>query len=88
MTRPAPGVDCSTILAIVYGIGQVGHHFVKDTVNNFVVDPIKDSLTDSAISAAGLEGVAHSYTAASNDAVKHASKLNKTAKFFHNTFFK
>jgi hypothetical protein len=23
----APGVDCSTILAIVYGIGQVGSHF-------------------------------------------------------------
>lgn len=76
------------MLAIVYGIGQVGHHFVKDTVNNFVVDPIKDSLTGSAIEAAGLDGAANSYAAASNDVIKHASKLNRTAKFFHTTFFK
>ena len=35
----APGVDCSTILAMVLGLGQVGAHFVKDMANNYVVDP-------------------------------------------------
>ena len=29
----APGVDCSTIMAIVYGIGAVGNHFVADAFN-------------------------------------------------------
>lgn len=84
----APGVDCSTILAIVYGIGQVGHHFVKDGFNSYVKEPITESLTGSAIDAAGLGGVAQSYTAASNDALRHANKLSRTAKFFNDNFFK
>jgi hypothetical protein len=84
----APGVDVSTILAIVYGIGQVGRHYVKDGFNSYVVDPLRDSLTGAAIDSAGLGGVAQSYTATSNDAVRHAHKLERTAKFFNDTFFK
>ena len=45
----APGVDCSIILAIVFGLGQVGAHFVKDAANSYVVEPLKDSLVESAI---------------------------------------
>merc|ERR1719203_1933435 len=82
----APGVDCSTILAIVYGLGQVGRHFVKDSVSNYVVDPIKDSITGTVVETTGLEGAAQSYTAASDSVIKHASKLKKTAKFFDDTF--
>jgi hypothetical protein len=84
----APGVDVSTILAIVYGIGQVGHHYVKDGFNSYVADPLKESLTGAAIETAGLEGVAQTYTATSNDAVRHAHRLERTAKFFNDTFFK
>ena len=84
----APGVDCSTILAIVYGIGAVGNHFVADAFNNFVAEPLKDSITDSVIEGAGLQGAANQYTQASNSATHHASKLHKTAKFFNDTFFK
>lgn len=84
----APGVDCSTILAIVYGIGQVGHHFVKDGFNSYVKEPLVGSITDSAIDAAGLQGVAQSYTSASHDATRHAKKLERTAKFFNDNFFK
>mmetsp|Transcript_5404 Transcript_5404/g.15302 ORF Transcript_5404/g.15302 Transcript_5404/m.15302 type:complete len:139 (-) Transcript_5404:2230-2646(-) len=84
----APGVDCSTILAIVFGIGAVGNHFVADAFNNFVAEPLKDSITGSIIEGAGLEGAANQYTQASNNATHHASKLHKTAKFFNDTFFK
>lgn len=84
----APGVDCSTILAIVYGLGQVGAHYVKDGFNSYVKEPIKESFTESAIDAAGLGSVAHSYTKTSNDAARHAKKLEQTANFFNNNFFK
>merc|ERR1712194_592051 len=40
----APGVDCSTILAIVFGLGQVGAHYVKDAANSYVLDPLKDGI--------------------------------------------
>ena len=84
----APGVDVSAMLAIVYGIGQVGHHYAKDGFNSYVAEPLKESLTGKAIETAGLEGAAQSYTATSNDALKHAHKLERTAKFINNTFFK
>lgn len=48
----APGVDCSTILAIVFALGQVGAHYIKDTLSNLVKNPIQDHLVDSAIDGA------------------------------------
>jgi len=45
----APGVDCSTILAIVFAIGQVGVHYVKDAFANFVQDPIQDAVVETAL---------------------------------------
>ncbi|EJK61665.1 hypothetical protein THAOC_17803 [Thalassiosira oceanica] len=57
----APGVDCSTILAMVFGLGQAGAHFVKDMANNYMVDPIKDSLADTIVETAGLEGAVDAY---------------------------
>jgi len=84
----APGVDCSTILAIVYGIGQVGAHFMKDGFNSYVKEPLIGSATDSAIEAAGMQSVAQSYTSASHDAARHAHKLERTIKFFNDNFFK
>jgi len=38
----APGVDCSTILAIVFAIGQLGAHYIKGAFSNFVQDPIQN----------------------------------------------
>jgi len=45
----APGVDCSTILAIIFAVGQVGRHYVKDMFHNFVVDPMQDSAVEGAM---------------------------------------
>jgi hypothetical protein len=78
----APGVDCSTILAIVYGLGQVGCHFIKDAVDNFALDPLKDSLIGGAINTAGLGGLASSYTKVSNQ----GQKIAKMGKFLNDTF--
>jgi len=82
----APGVDCSTILAIVYGLGQVGAHYVKDAANNFVIDPLKDSLIESATEATGLDGLVDTYTDASNQAVSESHKLKRFQQFFKKTF--
>jgi uncharacterized protein YxjI len=83
----APGVDCSTILAIVFGLQQVGKHFVKDYANNYVLDPLKDSLVGGVVeSVPGMEEVANAYTGASNEAIKNSHKLEKAKQFFKNTF--
>ena len=82
----APGVDCSTILAIVYGIGQVGSHFITDAANNYVLDPIKDSVVGGAVNTAGLGGLAASYTKFSNQAVQSSQKVAGLQNFFNNTF--
>lgn len=82
----APGVDCSTILAIVFGLDQVGKHFVKDYANNYVIDPIKDSLIGGVVETAGLEEVASAYTNASDDVIQQSHKLEKIQKFFNDTF--
>lgn len=84
----APGVDVSTVLAIVYGLGQVGKHYAKDAFNSYVKDPLVGSVTDTAIESVGLEGVAQSYTQTSNDAMRHAHRLERTAQFLNSTFFK
>lgn len=83
----APGVDCSTILAIVFGLGQVGAHFIKDVANNYIVDPIKDSLVDQAVAAVpGADQAVDMYQDASNDLVQESHKLAKFQKFFKDTF--
>lgn len=84
----APGVDASTILAIVYGIGQVGNHFIKDSIDNYVLDPLQNNVTDEAINTFGLGGLAQKYKKASNVAIQNVNKLGKTAKFFRDNFFK
>ena len=45
----AAGVDCSTILAIIFAVGQVGVHYVKDAFANFVQNPIQDAVVENAL---------------------------------------
>ena len=83
----APGVDASSILAIVFGLGQVGAHFVKDSLNNYVVDPIKDSLVDTAVEAVpGMDQAVDMYEDAQGDAKKHVQALKKFQKFYETNF--
>lgn len=47
----APGVDCSVILAIVFGIGQIGKHLIKDTANEVILEPLQDAAVDEVINS-------------------------------------
>ncbi|KAG2436946.1 hypothetical protein HXX76_006463 [Chlamydomonas incerta] len=54
----APGADWTAILAVVLGIKQVGAHFVKDAVSNFVTQPLTNAAVDGAVEAVGMQGTA------------------------------
>jgi hypothetical protein len=54
----APGVDWTAILAIVVGLKQVGEHFLKDAVSNFVLSPAQNAAQDYVLDVSGLGGVA------------------------------
>jgi hypothetical protein len=54
----APGVDWTAILAILIGLKQVGEHFLKDAVSNFVLSPAQNAAQDYVLDVSGLGGVA------------------------------
>lgn len=61
---------------------------MSDAFSNYVMDPVKDTVVDSAVDAAGLSGVVNDYNHMSNQAVHQTSALTRTARFMNNTFFK
>lgn len=48
----APGVDCAALLAVLFALGQVGAHYVKDAFDNYVVDPVQDAFVETAFGTA------------------------------------
>lgn len=54
----ASGVDWTAILAIVVGLKQVGEHFLKDAVSNFVLSPAQNAAQDYVLDVSGLGAVA------------------------------
>lgn len=59
-----------------------------DVFNNYVADPLKDSVVDSAVDAAGLGGVVNDYNQLSHQARRQTGAVTRTARFVHNNFFK
>ncbi len=45
----APGVDCSAVLAAVFGILQCGASVLGDAFSNFVVSPLQDAAVDAGM---------------------------------------
>ncbi len=84
----AAGVDCSVILAGVFGIMQVGSSIIGDVASNYLFDPLKDSVVDSAVDASGAGGLVNSYTQASNSAVSNLNWGKNTYNFLKNNVFK
>uniref|UniRef100_A0A7S1ZSE6 Uncharacterized protein n=1 Tax=Trieres chinensis TaxID=1514140 RepID=A0A7S1ZSE6_TRICV len=82
----APGVDCSAILMIVYGLGQVGEHFMKDALGNYISDPLKDSAVSAATEATGTSGHLKTYQRLTGSVVGRVDSLQKQAKFFKQFF--
>lgn len=63
------------------------HTVMGDAFNNYVLDPVKDEVVDSAVDAAGMGDVVNQYNQLSNSALNQAGALTKTARFIHNNFF-
>ena len=84
----APGVDCSTMLAVVFGIKQAGEHFMKDAFGNFVADPLKDAAVDTAVEATGTGAIFNTYQQVSNNATHKTAALTRAGRFVYNNFFK
>lgn len=59
-----------------------------DVFNNYVADPLKGAVVDSAVDAAGLGGVVDEYSQMSNQARRQTGAFAKTARFMQNNFFK
>jgi hypothetical protein len=62
---------------------QVGAHFLKDALGNFVVDPLKEQAVQGVIQGAGMEGAANS-AGQSMDAAMH---YMRRAQELHRIFF-
>jgi len=80
----APGVDCSVILAIVYGIGQIGKHLLKDTAQSAVVAPMQDAVMDEVVNNVGCMGEA---TDVYEDMVENTESLHAVGNFIYESFF-
>jgi len=52
----APGVDWTAVLAICIGLHQVGKHYAKDAMSNFIVQPAQGAAMGFAVNEA--EGLA------------------------------
>lgn len=61
---------------------------MADAFDNYVMDPAKDAVVDSAVDAAGLGGAVNAYNQASNDASQMTGTVTRSGRFLYNTFFK
>lgn len=84
----APGVDCSVIIAGVFGIMQVGNSIIGDCLGNYIFSPLKENVVDSAVDASGAGGLVNTYQQASNSAVSNLNWANNTFNFLKNNVFK
>jgi len=81
----APGVDCSTILAIVYGIGQVGKHYIGDAFKSFIKNPIKAIAVNTAVDVAtdgaeiGVDGMMDGAAEIGESLVEGAAEIGDLA---------
>lgn len=83
----APGVDCSMMLAVIFGLQQVGEHFAKDAFNSYVLEEVKDAAVDSAVEAAGAQDLVNQYVQGSNQAHNQVRQLTRVARFMQDNFF-
>merc|ERR1712102_260678 len=77
----AAGVDCSVILAIVYGIGQIRKHLLIDAASSIIAAPMQHVVVDNV---AGMGDV----TDNSGDIVENAETLRETGMYIIESFFK
>lgn len=62
---------------------QVGAHFLKDAVGNFVVDPLKGQAVQGVLEGTGMEGAANS----AGQSMDAAMYYMRRAQELHRIFF-
>lgn len=72
----APGVDWTAIVAVLMVVQQVGKHYIKDLFENFVMDPLKDTVTDTVVQATGTQGLVDTAAHYTNSATHTAGRVN------------
>lgn len=82
MIDVAPGVDWSAMIAVIMAVQQVGAHFVKDALGNFVLDPLKDSAVQAALQGSGMDGVANSAGSNIDGALQFVRKMQMIQQMF------
>lgn len=83
----AAGVDCSVIMAGVFGIGQVGNSILGDVASNYLMDPLKDAAVDGAVDAAGAGDIMDQAAQATNAAGGMVHHLTGVGRFFRDNVF-
>jgi hypothetical protein len=78
----APGVDWTAMIAVIMAVQQVGAHFIKDALGNFVVEPLKDSAVQAALSGSGMEGVANAAGGNIDGALQFMRKVQMIQQMF------
>jgi hypothetical protein len=61
---------------------QVGAHFVKDALGNFVLDPLKDSAVQAALSGSGMEGIGNTAGGNIDGALQFVRKMQMIQQMF------
>uniref|UniRef100_A0A7S3A0S0 Uncharacterized protein n=1 Tax=Rhodosorus marinus TaxID=101924 RepID=A0A7S3A0S0_9RHOD len=85
----AAGCDVTAMLAIVYGIKQVGESYMKDAVENYVLDPAKDQAMDSATGYVeqNFGALGKAAVKLTRDSSNNAAKAAREYQKFHKMFY-
>lgn len=60
---------------------------MSDVFNNYVMDPAKDAVVDSAVDATGMGDMVDQYNQLSSDVMQQAGALTRAARFINENFF-
>ena len=77
-TQECAGLPAKLLLCV-----QVGAHFLKDAVGNWVVDPLKEQAVQGVIQGAGME----QYAADAGHSMDAAIHFVRRAQELHRIFF-
>lgn len=61
---------------------QVGAHFLKDALGNFVLDPLKGQVVQGAISGAGMQDMAAGAGQSMDSAILFMNKAQELHRIF------
>lgn len=67
----------------MFDVAQVGAHFLKDALGNFVLDPLKEQAVQGGLQYAGMDGAA----ASAGQSMDSAIHFVRMAQDLHRMFY-